>query len=67
MEYRIWKQKLVKSYKLENKTLSKELQDYRVKYIFEIEKLQDYISLKGKVIGLQESFYGRGGYLGPEN
>ena len=38
----------------ENKTLSKELQDYKVKSIFEIERLQDYICLKGRVTRLQE-------------
>ena len=74
MEYRIWKQKLVKSYlhkniclwlklktfvfdtSFENKTPSEELQDYKVKSVFEIERLQDYICLKGRVTGLQESF-----------
>ena len=57
MEYRIWKQKLVKSYlnknfslwlklkiyvfdtSFENKTLSEELHDYKVKSVFETKKL----------------------------
>ena len=41
-------------YKLENKTLSEELQDYKVKSVFETERLQDYVCLKGRVTGLQE-------------
>ena len=31
----------------ENKTLSKELQDYKVKSIFEIERLQDSVLREG--------------------
>ena len=41
-------------YKPENKTLSEELQDYKVKSVFETERLQDYVCLKGRVTGLQE-------------
>ena len=50
--------------KLENKLLSliqalkiklfEELQDYKVKFVFETERLQDYIYLKGRVTRLQE-------------
>ena len=50
--------------KLENKLLSliwalkiklsEKLQDYKVKIVLEIERLQDYICLKGRVTGLQE-------------
>ena len=57
MEYRIWKQKLVKSHlnknfslwlklkisvfdtSFENKTLSEELHDYKVKSVFETKRL----------------------------
>ena len=38
----------------ENKTLSEELQDYKVKYAFETERLQDYVCLKGRVTRLQK-------------
>ena len=38
--------------KLENKTLSEELQDYKVKFFLETERLQDYICLKGRVTRL---------------
>ena len=41
-------------YKLKNKTLFEELQDYKVKAILEIERLQDSIRLKGRVTRLQE-------------
>ena len=34
--------------------LAEELQDYKVKIDLEIERLQDYICLKGRVTGLQE-------------
>ena len=34
--------------------LSEELQDYKVKSVFETESLQDYIWLKGRVTGLQD-------------
>ena len=34
--------------------LAEELQDYKVKIVLEIERLQDYICLKGRVPGLQE-------------
>ena len=47
----------------ENKTPSEELQDYKVKSVFETKRLQDYICLKGRVTGLQESFQRREGYL----
>ena len=40
-------------YKLENKTLSEKLQDYKVKYVFETERFQDKV-YNGKVIRLQE-------------
>ena len=39
----------------ENKTLPEELQDYKVKSVFETERLQDFC-LKGRVTRLQESF-----------
>ena len=48
---------------LKNKTLSEELQDYKVK---SVKGLQDYICLEGKGYkitrgeGLQESFWGKG-------
>ena len=55
--------------KLENKLLSliqalkiklfEELQDYKVKSVFETERLQDCIYLKGRVIGLQDYKRGR--------
>ena len=34
--------------------LFEELQDYEVKSVFETERLQDYICLKGRVTRLQE-------------
>ena len=41
-------------YKLKNKTLFEELQDYKVKAVLETERLQDSIRLKGRVTRLQE-------------
>ena len=38
----------------ENKTLSEELQDYKVQSIFETKRLQDYVCLKGRDTRLQE-------------
>ena len=50
-------------YKLENKTLSEELQDYNVKTVFETEMLQDSVWREGlqdykitREEGLQKSF-----------
>ena len=40
--------------KLENKTLSEELQDYKVKIVIETKRLQDFVWREG--LGLQESF-----------
>ena len=48
-----WKQTSVLIQALKIK-LSKELHDYKIKIVFETERLQDYICLNGRVTGLQE-------------
>ena len=42
---------LIKALKIK---LSEELQGYKVKFVLETERLQDYICLKGRVTRLQE-------------
>ena len=44
--------------KLENKTLSEELQDYKVKIVIETKRLQDFVWRE--VLGLQSLSKGKG-------